>query len=504
MTGMPQTTIRNYKVKHSGQVFTPDYLVGEILDCAGYTGRSVLHSHIIDNSCGDGAFLCAVVERYCRAFFETDSDKTRLKDELEAYIHGIEIDCEAYRCCMANLEAAAASFGLRGVEWDVRNADTLQEHRYDGRMDFVVGNPPYVRVHNLDDSYADVKAYRFAGGGMTDLYLVFFEIGLNMLKKGGCLCYITPSSWINSLAGANMRAYIQRTHCMDELIDLGHFQPFKATTYTMITRMAKDCRYDRFRYCSYDGEKRKKTLVEELGYGDAFIQGSLMLGPLPALKRYADMLRSGCRPFVRVKNGFATLADNVFISDGFPFASYVIDVIKASTGKWRKAFFPYDSKGKPCFKDEVFGDDVLSRYLQDNKEKLLKGRSEAQCPGWYLYGRTQALKDVFVDKCSVNTVIKDVGSVKLNAVGAGKGVYSGLYIVGNVSYDMLLSVLKSEKFIDYIKLLKKYKSGGYYTFNSKDLELYLNYNLDIIFKNDDTANGFYDKRRVPERSLQFV
>jgi len=34
---------------------------------------------------------------------------------------------------------------------------------------------------------------------------VFFELGLRMLSAGGRLCYITPSSWLNSLAGENMR-----------------------------------------------------------------------------------------------------------------------------------------------------------------------------------------------------------------------------------------------------------------------------------------------------------
>jgi transposase len=64
--------------------------------------------------------------------------------------------------------------------------------RYDNQMDFVIGNPPYVRVHNLDDSYDSVKSFSFANGGMTDLYLVFFEKGFQMLKPGGKLCYITP------------------------------------------------------------------------------------------------------------------------------------------------------------------------------------------------------------------------------------------------------------------------------------------------------------------------
>lgn len=496
--------IKNDKVKHSGQVFTPDYLVNEILDCAGYVGQSVLCKHVIDNSCGDGAFLCALLERYSTAFLSVNDDKSLLKKELETYIHGIEIDEEAYLCCIENLDFVASSFGLTGVKWDVLNSDALLEHGYDGKMDFVVGNPPYVRVHNLNDSYDDVKSHQFANGGMTDLYLVFFEIGLDMLKNGGCLCYITPSSWINSLAGTNMRAYIQRTHCMNELIDLGHFQPFKATTYTMIAKMVKGIVFDSIDYYSYDGAKQAKVFVEKLGYDDVFIQSNLVLGSLSAVKEYADVVRNNYNSLVKVKNGFATLADKVFISDDFPFEDYVIDVIKASTGKWRKAFFPYNKNGKPYSKQEIFSNAELSDYLAGNKKDLLKGRTEAQSPEWYLYGRTQALKDVFVDKYSINTVIRDVDSVKIHVVKSGQGLYSGLYIIGNVTYEALCKILKSERFIRYVKLLKKYKSGGYYTFNSKDLEIYLNYNLGLALKNKEKTIKVYDKQRFSECSLQFI
>ena len=41
-------------------------------------------------------------------------------------------------------------------------------------MDWVVGNPPYVRVHNLGSSAMDVKRQVFSQGGMTDLYLSFY------------------------------------------------------------------------------------------------------------------------------------------------------------------------------------------------------------------------------------------------------------------------------------------------------------------------------------------
>lgn len=36
-----------------------------ILDTAGYQGNAILQKHILDNSCGDGAFLCEIVHRYC-------------------------------------------------------------------------------------------------------------------------------------------------------------------------------------------------------------------------------------------------------------------------------------------------------------------------------------------------------------------------------------------------------------------------------------------------------
>jgi adenine-specific DNA-methyltransferase len=180
---------------------------------------------------------------------------------------------------------------------------------------------------------------------------------------------------------------------------------------------------------------------------------------------------------VEVKNGFATLADDVFISNAFPFESMTIPVIKASTGKWRKAFYPYDKHGKPLSRNEIFANKCITEYLEQHKKLLLKGRNELTCPDWYLYGRTQALKDVWTNKYSINTVVRDVSSIKFNAVPKGMGVYSGLYIISDISEEVLRTALLSDDFIKYISVLKKYKSGGYYTFNSKELKQYLDFKL---------------------------
>ena len=70
-----------------------------------------------------------------------------------------------------------------------------------------------------------------------------------------------------------------------------------------------------------------------------------------------------------------------------------------------------------------------------------------------------------------------MSSIRLIDVPAGSGLYSGLYILSRVPYDVLKSAVESKDFIDYLAMLKNYKSGGYYTYGSKDLEQYLNYKI---------------------------
>jgi adenine-specific DNA-methyltransferase len=367
-------------------------------------------------------------------------------------------------------------FDIPSVEWDIQNADTMMVHEFDGRMDYVVGNPPYVRVHNLNTNLSRVKRYMFCDGGMTDLYLVFYEIGLTMLAKRGRLCYITPSSWINSMAGKNMREHFRYSGCLKGIIDLQHFQPFNATTYTAICLLENSWNCDKFSYSVYDSPKTIRH-IDDLKYEDAFFDGALYLGDKQTLQSFKSIKTAKVPSFVKVKNGFATLADNVFISNAFPFDSMTIPVIKASTGKWRKAFYPYDKYGKPLSRNEIFANKRIAEYLEQHKKLLLKGRNEVSCPNWYLYGRTQALKDVWTNKYSINTVVRDVSSIKFNVVPNGMGVYSGLYIISDVSEESLRTALLSDDFIKYISVLKKYKSGGYYTFNSKELKQFLDFKL---------------------------
>ncbi|MCD8041327.1 MAG: SAM-dependent methyltransferase [Clostridia bacterium] len=226
-------------VKLSGQVYTPNFIVQNILDMSGYYGKNILQKHVIDNSCGDGAFLTEIVTRYCNIAFEQRIDADIIKTELETYIHGIEINQNECKKCICRLNDIALNFGINNICWDIICADALTVTKYNGKIDYVLGNPPYVRVHNLGDNFNKIKSFSFSQGGMTDLYIVFFEIGLKMLNKTGVLGYITPSSYFNSLAGSYMRKQLIVNNLIEKIIDLQHFQAFNATTYTAITILKK-------------------------------------------------------------------------------------------------------------------------------------------------------------------------------------------------------------------------------------------------------------------------
>lgn len=465
--------------KLAGRVFTPAHLVDFMLDVADYVpdGR-ILGKHVIDNSCGDGAFLEAIVRRLAAAWRSVrgTGGASGLVRELETFVHGIELDPGTHADCLARLGGVARELGLGAVRWDIRQGDALRETAFDGCMDWVVGNPPYVRVHNLGASAVDVKRQVFSQGGMTDLYLAFYELGFRMLSARGRLCYVTPSSWLNSLAGAHFRAFVRHRRNLVRLVDLGHYQPFEAMAYVAIALFDAAGGHRTVRFGTY-GESRAETFVadvplEEACFGDAF-----RFAPVDKLRWLRAIFAGTAPPRVVAKNGFATLADDVFIADAFPFRRWVIPVVKASTGQWRKAFFPYDGRGKPVPREAVFGDPDVARWLVERKAALLKGRDEAAAGDWHLFGRTQALADVARDKWAVNAVVKDAASVKLTRAPAGSGVYGGLYLLGGVPGERLRAALASDDFFEYVALLQKYKSGGYYTFNTRELGRFLNWKL---------------------------
>ena len=449
----PQHTKKFTKSKQLGQVFTPPFVVDLMLDLP--QNKTLCGRKILATGCGDGAFLSALTRRYIAEFLRNSSDLNALKKDLEKNIIGVEIDGEILAQCRLNLDKVACKFGLKNVAWNLQNGDFLELwQNYKEQFDLVIGNPPYIRVHNLNEN-----ARKFTRGGMSDLFLIFFELGFECLKNGGELVFIAPSSWLNSKAGLNLRRQIKEQRHLASIIDFAHEKIFdKITTYSFISSFVKGKKHE-FVGCSEfaNGKILKKR---KIAYENLFLpNGEIFLGEM----KFKEILN--LKP-LSVKNGFATLCDEFFFGDFSGFTYPKIRAYKASNGKWFECIYPYDEFGR--FKSPKGA--VLQRYKAYEtrlKKRDLRGAS------WLEFGRSQGLKDTHKRKIAFNTLIKELKDLRICEVGAGEGVFGGLYIASDLPLKDFEKALRNDEFLGFVRSLGKYKNGGYYTFSSADLGRFL-------------------------------
>jgi len=78
------------------------------------------------------------------------------------------------------------------------------------KFDIILANPPYINsqtmVKNGQKDFRDSisKSYKYAKGNW-DIYIAFFERGLEMLSDDGVLIFITPDKWLSKRFGDSLR-----------------------------------------------------------------------------------------------------------------------------------------------------------------------------------------------------------------------------------------------------------------------------------------------------------
>lgn len=469
---------------HNEQVFTPEHVVDTIFEELEYKGNKIRKKHIIDNSCGNGAILKKVVRTYINVCIMCGLPKEETIKELETYIHGIEIDAKLVRKTLNTLDKIVEEYSLGSVDWDIVCDDAMFVNYFDNKMDYVIGNPPYCNIHDIpEEKRKYVKQYKFANGGMTDMYLVFFEIGINMLNENGKLAYITPNSWLTSTAGTNFRNYLKESKTLLEIYQYGHYKVFEGiNTYTCITLLSKTPKTNNMFVCYRNTSETGLNFVQTMeNLEDCMVNGKIYLTDRNTLKMLSDIenIDKKDKNRIRVKNGFATLNDKFFIIDDYSNKEdkNIITVYKASNGETHYFFYPYDENGKPLSLMDI--DNNLVDFMRN---KAIEMEVDIENPSWYLYGRTQALNDVKYNKVAINNLIRNSDDIKLYFIVGEEqtGVYSGYYIplynrdIGTKVMEKIRFNLSND-FVEYIKAVGKYKNGGYYTFSSKELEMWLNY-----------------------------
>jgi adenine-specific DNA-methyltransferase len=180
-----------YNVEQLGQVFTPQYIVAEMLQLKRNNGT------VLEPSSGDGAFVKNIPNCV-----------------------GIEID---------TVHCNGHSINIDFFDYSVEN-----------KFDTIIGNPPYVRYQDiLPETKSKLSSNLF--DQRTNLYLFFIEKCINHLTKNGELIFITPRDFLKATSSIKLNNFIYNNGTITDIIDLGDRKIFNgATPNCVIWRFEKE------------------------------------------------------------------------------------------------------------------------------------------------------------------------------------------------------------------------------------------------------------------------
>lgn len=214
-----------------GEVFTRRWVVEMILDLVGYTSdRDLGRQVLVEPSCGTGAFLVPVAERLVESAVAHGHELRSLGPAIRAF-DLLEANAQRAR------KAAAQLLVDHGLDADdaeemagkwVTTDDFLLHGHESASADYVVGNPPYIRLEHV--SRRTMDAYRRicpTMRGRADIYVGFIERGLDLLKPGGGLSFICADRWMRNQYGADLRELVSASYAVDAVIAMHDIDAFE-------------------------------------------------------------------------------------------------------------------------------------------------------------------------------------------------------------------------------------------------------------------------------------
>jgi type I restriction-modification system DNA methylase subunit len=272
--------------KRLGEFYTPVEVVRYILNAVGYVPENRIEDKsLLDPACGSGTFLVEAAKRLTKRYeeklkypFQPDNAKIIIEG-VASNIHGLDINPFACHIAEMNLLFNMIDYlnavhnkyrDYRLPRFNVCNTDSLMpleketaqitEFVTNGRIrthikeakrakmikkkqfDFVVGNPPYVRIQLIDHRLLEVykKEYESAFKNF-DLYVIFIEKGMLWLKEEGKFGYICSNQFMNRVYGEKLRSFILNNCSIHQIVDFGRSGVFAdVTNYPCILILEKD------------------------------------------------------------------------------------------------------------------------------------------------------------------------------------------------------------------------------------------------------------------------
>lgn len=565
--------------KAGGVKYTPTYIVEYIVRntvgpaIEGKGPAQLKGFTVLDPACGSGSFLLVVYaflldhylawytahepEKHKQAVTQTESGwrltLAERKRILTEHVYGVDLDRQAVEVTKLSLllkvlEGAQqltlfAERALPNLDANIKwgnslvgpdyftdalllDAETSRVITFDWAAEFpevmrrggftcIVGNPPYIRIHNLVDYYpGEVKYiqghYAAASFGKVDIYVTFIEKGLELLKPAGRLGYIVPNKFMQADYGVGVRKLLARTGALAELVDFGNQQVFDgATTYTCLlflssephnTVAAKFNRADqppaKF-LAETPFEQRPIEIFGETPWQSASSTETAILEKLNGVPtRLGDVVQLAI-------TGVKTGANNVFVfellkSTGMTAKlrpedtddevelerTYLLPYVKAESLKRyyvgegsRVLLYPYTLTGgqtRLVPEMEIKKSQKTWQYLVSHR-KTLEGRQKGKLkgPSWYGLSFSSALAMFTAPKIVTPTLSPhnafaiDTGQ-RLFPQGAGGG--AGLVPKEGISAAYLLGLLNSRLLTFFFQRISSAFQSGWFAYEPRYLE----------------------------------
>ncbi len=372
-----------------GFVPTPPPLVDTMIDNLFGNRRPTASDWLLDPGCGTGAFIHGVI-RWCN----------RNASEVPRIV-GIEAD--------PSLLAEARRAFDHNIKVSLHLADFLQAS--DARYDYIVGNPPYVSITGLTvEERTYYRKHYLTAKGRFDLYLLFFEQALRLLKSDGRLVFVTPEKFLYVQTAEELRRQLAAVAVEEiHLVDEAAFADL--VTYPTITTIAGKRRNAETRVRLRDGTTRSIRLG----------QGGLSW--LPQIRgnghqHSGSTLNDAC---LRISCGVATGADSVYVVDDAALTQDLkIFAFPTISGRQIKAgrriqtresmLIPYSKTGS-LLPEAALG--ALGNYLRApvRRERLMQRTCVSRKP-WYAFHENPPLNEILRPKI----LCKDIGATPLFVV----------------------------------------------------------------------------------------
>ncbi len=481
----------------NGAIYTPHNIRKHITESAFSTKNNDLEKLTIgDISCGCGGFLLTASIKLKKA------TGLPYKTIFKNNIFGLDIQEYSINRTKTLLSLLALSVGEDEKEFqfnlftnDALVFDWKENLKNFKGFDIILGNPPYVCARNLsEDTLTKLQKFQVCNSGNTDLYIPFFQLGIENLKEKGILGFITMNSFFKSLNGRNLRDYFKSKSLNFKIIDFGTEQVFKSkNTYTCICLIENNSsKYIKYIKTTSSKLPTKQSDFEKIEYLKLNSKTGWNLDDFEIISKI-ESTGVAFGDLYKTRHGIATLKNEIYIfkpikeDDEFYYLQngkvYEIekgickDIVnsnklsRATTiNKLKeKVIFPYDNSDKPKLLDENFIKENYPKaynYLQNKKQVLAnRDKGNGSYENWFAFGRSQSLEKV-KNKLFFPKMSDRIPSYIINSED-NLLFYNGQAVIGHSEDEMIFikKIMESRLFWYYIKTTSKPYSSEYYSLN---------------------------------------